>query len=90
MDDTSIAFLERWVEENVKPVAAGKQQAEAERLASACIQDAAEEDISESDLEEIAGEEIDGGDLVAYMSNALERASAEEVDDEEDEEDEQT
>ena len=88
MDETSIAFLERWVEENVKPVAAGKHQAEATRLAAACIQDAAEDEIAESDLEEIAAEETDGDDLIAYMSKAIENASAEDTDNDGDEEDE--
>ena len=41
MNDLAIAFLERWVEEHVSPVPAGKQVAEAERLAAACIRDAA-------------------------------------------------
>jgi hypothetical protein len=35
MDDIAMGFLELWVEENVKPVRSGKQQAEAERLAAA-------------------------------------------------------
>ena len=85
MDETSIAFLERWVEENVKPVPPSRKQAEAERLAAACIQDGAEDDINESDLVEIAAEETGGGDLVAYMSNAIEKALAEEVDEDNDE-----
>jgi hypothetical protein len=50
MNDLAIAFLERWIEENVTPVPAGKQVAEAERLAAACIRDAAEEDITEDEL----------------------------------------
>jgi hypothetical protein len=51
MDDMVIGFLELWVEENVKPVPAGKQQAEAERLAAACISDAAKEDIARGSIE---------------------------------------
>ena len=81
MNDLTIAFLERWIEEHVIPVPAGKQLAEAERLAAACIRDAAEEDISEDELTEIAIEDSDGDDLVAYMVKALERAELEELDD---------
>ena len=50
MNDLAIALLKRWIEENVTPVPAGKQVAEAERLAAACIRDAAEEDITEDEL----------------------------------------
>jgi hypothetical protein len=88
MDEMAMAFLERWVEENVKPVPAGRQQAEAERLAAACIHDAADEEISEDNLQEIASEETDGDDLVSYMSNAIEKAAADDLDDQEGEEEE--
>ena len=81
MDDLSIAFLERWVEENVTPVPANRQAAEAVRLAAACTRDAAEEDITEETLAEIASEESDGDDLVAFMAKALERAELEAEDD---------
>jgi 20S proteasome alpha/beta subunit len=81
MNDLAIAFLERWVEEHVTPVPAGRQAAEAERLAAACIRDAAEEDITEDELTEIAIEDSDGDDLVAYMMKALDKAELEELDD---------
>jgi len=81
MNDLAIALLKRWIEENVTPVPAGKQVAEAERLAAACIRDAAEEDITEDDLTEIAIEDSDGDDLAAYMVKALEKAELEELDD---------
>jgi hypothetical protein len=89
MDDMVIGFLELWVEENVKPVPAGKQQAEAERLAAACISDAAKEDIAEDQLNEIAEEETGGYDLTVYMSNAIDKAATEDLDEltDEDEED---
>jgi hypothetical protein len=89
MDDIAIGFLELWVEENVKSVSAGKHQAEAERLAAACISDAAKEDIAEEQLNEIAEEETGGYDLTVYMSNALDKAATEDLDEltDEDEED---
>jgi hypothetical protein len=70
-----------WRLPHVSPVPAGKQLAEAERLAAACIRDAAEEDISEEELTDIAIEDSDGDDLVAYMVKALEKAELEELDD---------
>jgi hypothetical protein len=89
MDDMVIGFLELWVEENVKPVPAGKQQAEAEHLAAACISYAAKEDIAEDQLNEIAEEETGGYDLTVYMSNAIDKAATEDLDEltDEDEED---
>lgn len=80
MNDLAIAFLERWIEENVSAVPGAKQTAEAERLAAACIRDAAEEDITEDELNEIANEETDGDDLVTYMSKAIDKTSMEELD----------
>ena len=89
MDDLSIAFLERWVEENVTPVPANRQAAEAVRLAAACTRDAAEEDITEETLAEIASEESDGDDLVAFMAKALEKAELEAEDDGADDDEEE-
>lgn len=74
MDDEALAFLERWVEDNVRPVAARLRAEQAETLATKCYQDAAEADITEEALNEIAEEATDGGDLVAYMETALENA----------------
>ncbi len=89
MEDVAIGFLELWVEENVKSVPAGKQQAEAERLAAACIRDAAAQEITEDQLNEIAEEDTGGYDLIVFMSNAIDKASMEDLDEltDEDEED---
>ena len=87
MDDLAIAFLERWIEENVTPVTANRQEVEAARLAAACIRDAAEEDISEEELTEIASADSDGDHLVTYMVKAIEKATLEAADEVENEED---
>ena len=46
MDVLAVAFLERWTLENVSAVPGARQEAEAERLAVACVLDAAKEGIS--------------------------------------------
>jgi 20S proteasome alpha/beta subunit len=81
MNELVLAFLERWVEENVNGVAAGLEHEEAERLAAACIADAAEQDISEEDLAETCAEASDGDDLVTYMTKAIENAATADLDD---------
>jgi hypothetical protein len=74
MDDDALAFLERWVEDNVRPIAARLRAEQADVLAAKCYQDAAEADIAAEALDEIAEEATDGGDLVAYMEAALDNA----------------
>jgi hypothetical protein len=74
MDDEALAFLERWVEDNVRPVAVRLRAEQAEVLAAKCYQDAADADISEEDIDEVAAEATDGGDLNAYMEAALNAA----------------
>ena len=88
MDDLAIAFLERWIEENVTPVPVNRQVAEAERLAATCLRDAAEEGISEDDLAEIAAEDSDGDDLVTYLAKAIEKATLDASEDDDADEDE--
>jgi hypothetical protein len=90
MDEMAMGFLELWVEENVKPVPSSKQQAEAERLAAACIRDAADEEITEDQLNEIAEEATGGYDLIVYMSNALEKAAMEDLEELTDEDDDES
>jgi hypothetical protein len=53
------------------------------------IRDAAEEEVTEDQLNEIAEEETGGYDLIVYMSNAIDKAAMEDLDEltEEDEED---
>jgi hypothetical protein len=74
MDDDALAFLERWVEDNVRPIAVKLRAEQAEVLAAKCYQDAADADISEEALDEVAEEATDGGDLTAYMETALDKA----------------
>jgi hypothetical protein len=86
MSDVARAFLERWIEQNVK--AGGDDDAEA--LASSCKADADEQGIPEDELNEAAEELSDGDDLVTVMENAIEQAELAEYDDpdEDDEEEE--
>jgi hypothetical protein len=74
MDEDALAFLERWVEDNVRPIAVRLRAEQAEVLAAKCYQDAADADISEEALDEIASEATDGSDLTAYMEAALDKA----------------
>jgi hypothetical protein len=62
-------FLDVWEAENVEPVAQSEKSREAERLAPLCRADAIRAGISEGDLEAAAG-----GDLVAFMREALDAA----------------
>ena len=85
MSDLAIAFLERWIEENVSAVPGERQEDEAERLAAACISDAAKEGITEEELEEVTAEASDGDDLITYMSKAINRAAHDALDELDDE-----
>jgi hypothetical protein len=62
-------FLDVWEAENVERVAQPEKSREAERLAPLCRADAIRAGISERDLESAAG-----GDLVAFMREALDAA----------------
>jgi hypothetical protein len=62
-------FLDVWEAENVERVAQSEKSREAERLASLCRADAIRAGISERALESAAG-----GDLVAFMREALDAA----------------
>jgi len=90
MSDLAQAFLERWTEENATAVPAADRQAEAERLATVCREEAAEEGITEAELDEAAVQSSDEehSDLISYMSAALDAAAAadEEYADNDDEE----
>lgn len=94
MSDLAQSFLERWTEENVTAVATSEQESEAERLATACKEDAAQEGISEAELDEACAQSSDDEytDVLSYMQAALESAAAGGDDDEsyaDDEEDEE-
>ena len=62
-------FLDVWEAENVERVTQAEKLKEAERLAPLCRADAIRAGISEGDLEEAAG-----GDLVVFMTAALDAA----------------
>lgn len=83
MSDLAQSFLERWTEENVTPIPAADREAEAERLATACKEEATQEGISEADLNEACSQSSDEehADVLAYMQAALETASAAAEDD---------
>lgn len=92
MSDLAQAFLERWTEENVTPVPAADRQGEAERLATACRDEAGKEGFTEAELDEACTQSSDDEltDLTSYMAAALETAAAadEEYADNDDEEEE--
>ncbi len=62
-----------------------RQEDEAERLAAACVSDAAKEGITEEELGEVTAEASDGDDLITYMSKAIEKAAHDDVDELDDE-----
>ncbi len=74
MSDRVNKFLETWVTENVRTVAAEDQSATAESLAASCIADAAKIKITEEELQD-ASSEIFEGDLISYMSGAIDAAA---------------
>lgn len=90
MSDLAQAFLERWTDENVTAVPAADQVTEAERLATACKEEAAQEGITEAELDEacVQSSDEEHSDLMSYMQAALITAAAEsdELADSEDEE----
>ena len=71
MSKRAVQFLEEWVSENmVKPVAGAPEgdDSEARLRAEECVIAAKEEGIAREDIEE------EVGDLVDYMSAAIEKA----------------
>ena len=71
MSKRAVEFLEEWVSENmVKPVAGAPEgdDSEARLRAEECVIAAKEEGIAKEDIEE------EVGDLVDYMSAAIEKA----------------
>ena len=71
MSKRAVEFLEEWVSENmVKPVAGAPEgdDSEARLRAEECVIAAKEEGIAREDIEE------EVGDLVDYMSAAIEKA----------------
>jgi hypothetical protein len=76
MSKRAVEFLEEWVSENmVKPVAGAPEgdDSEARLRAEECVIAAKEEGIAKEDIEE-------EGDLVDYMSAAIEKAVNADVD----------
>lgn len=94
MSDLAQSFLERWTEENVTAIPASEHESEAERLATACKEEAAQEGITDEELDEACAQSSDDeySDIVSYMQAALENAAAGDDDEEDnfsdDEEDE--
>lgn len=84
MDEDTLAFLEKWVEDNTVAVAASLRAEKAESLAEQCLRDGAEAGYSEEEIEEAAAELTDGGDLASLIETALERADNDEVSEDED------
>lgn len=91
MSDLAQSFLERWTEENVTAVPAADQETEAERLATACKEEAAQEGITEAELDEACVQSSDEkhSDVMSYMQAALITAAAAESDELADSEDEE-
>lgn len=77
MSKRAVQFLEEWVSENMaKPVAGAPEgdDSEARLRAEECVIAAKEEGIAKEDIEE------EVGDLVDYMSAAIEKAVNADVD----------
>lgn len=82
MNDDVLAFLEKWVEDNVVPIDASLRAEKAELLAERFYREAADAGFEEADVEQTVQELADGEDLASYLEAKLEN-----VDDEEDVED---
>lgn len=91
MSDLAQSFLERWTEENVTVIPAVEHEAEAERLATVCKEEAAQEGITEADLNEACSQSSDEEhpDVLSFMQAALETAAAAEDDSDVDEDEEE-
>jgi hypothetical protein len=78
MSDLAQSFLERWTEENVVAVPASEIESEAERLATACKNEAAQEGFSDDELDEACAHSSDDDypDILSFMHAALENAAA--------------
>lgn len=68
-------FLRSWVATHVRVVKASDQSREAKRLAASCAADA-----MMAGLDPVALAQAAGGDLVKYMSDAIDNATMAEVD----------
>jgi hypothetical protein len=84
MDEDTLAFLEKWVEDNAVGIAAHLRAEKAENLAAQCLKGGAEAGYSEEEIEEAAAELTDGEDLLTYIEMALETADEEEAWDDDD------
>jgi hypothetical protein len=91
MSDLAQSFLERWTEENVVAVPAADQEREAERLATACKEEAAQEGITEAELDEACSQSSDEEqpDVTSYMQAALELAATADADEYADDDEEE-
>ncbi len=74
MSDRANEFLKTWVTANVSTVSAEDQPTTAESLVASCIADAAKIGITEEELQD-ASSEIFEGDLISYMSGAIDAAA---------------
>ncbi|CAN0452006.1 unnamed protein product [Phaeothamnion confervicola] len=84
MDDEALAFLEKWIGDNVVPTDASLRAEKAEDLAVQCYREAADAGFSDEDLQAAAEELSEGSDLATLIEAALAKAG-EEVDDDNDE-----
>lgn len=84
MADDILAFIEKWIEDNVAPVEANLIPERAESLAEQCYREAADAGFDESEIEEAVAELADGEDLASYIEAALEKAEEDEEADEDD------
>ena len=85
MNDDALAFLEKWIEDNVMVTTANLRAERAEDLAVQCRREAVEAGFSEEELDEVVEELSEGDDLAALIEQAMDKLDVEEED--EDEED---
>lgn len=86
-DDDVLAFLEKWIEDNIVVTPPRLRAERAENLAEQCRKDAEEAGFSEEELDEAIEELAEGDDLSTYIEEALDKAEDEGDDDGDDEED---
>ncbi len=86
-DDDVLAFLEKWIEDNVVATPARLRAERAESLAEQCRKDAEDAGFSEEELDEAVEELAEGGDLSTYIEEALEKADEEDSEDGDEDED---
>ncbi|HEX2842144.1 hypothetical protein [Hyphomicrobium sp.] len=83
MNDDALAFLEKWIDDNVVSTPANVRAERAEDLAVQCHREAVEAGFSEEEMDEVLEEVSDGADLATMIERVMSKLDDEEEDEEE-------